>query len=89
MDQTGIGQLRLRAIIKPSGRDSLSFRFHIIAYLKVLHSIQSKSGRTPFEFDALLLFALPLLFTFAKFVEFTTSRSHQFARSKIAPYFIE
>ncbi len=79
----------MRAIIKPSGRDSLSFRFHIIAYLKVLHSIQSKSGRTPFEFDALLLFALPLLFTFAKFVEFTTSRSHQFARSKIAPYFIE
>ncbi|MBP5260629.1 MAG: hypothetical protein J6Z43_00725 [Clostridiales bacterium] len=43
----------------------------------------SKSGRTPFEFEALLLFALPFAFTFAKFVEFATSRSHQFARSRV------
>ena len=44
----------------------------------------SKSGRMPLELDALLLFALPLLLTLAKFVELTTSRNHQFARSKAA-----
>ena len=37
----------------------------------------------PLELDALLLFALPLLLTFAKFAADTTSRSHQFARSKV------
>ena len=37
-----------------------------------------KIGRTPLELDALLLLQLPLLLTLAKFVEFVTSRSHQF-----------
>ena len=37
-----------------------------------------------FVFDAPLLLQLPLLLTFAKFVAETTSRSHQFARSKAA-----
>ena len=31
-------------------------------------------GRTPFEFDALFVFALPLPLTFAKFAEETTIR---------------
>ena len=31
-------------------------------------------GRTPFEFDALFVFALPLPFAFAKFVDETTIR---------------
>jgi hypothetical protein len=35
--------------------------------------------------DALLLFALPLLLTLAKFVAETTLRSHQFARCKGRP----
>lgn len=35
-----------------------------------------KSGRTPFELEALLLFALPLLFTLAKFEEETTYKEY-------------
>ena len=42
----------------------------------------------PLPLDALLLFALPLLLTLAKFVDDTTSRSHQFARSKITLFHI-
>ena len=37
-------------------------------------------GRTPFELDALLLLALPLLFTLQAFVAEFTERSHQLAR---------
>jgi len=44
----------------------------------------SKSGRMPLELDALLLFALPLLLTLAKFVELTTSRNHQLPHTKVA-----
>ena len=47
-----------------------------------------KSGRTPFEFEALLLLQLPLLFTFAKFVELTTLRSHQLEYSRRPKNFI-
>jgi hypothetical protein len=44
-----------------------------------------KSGRTPLELEALLLLQFPLLLTLAKFADDTTSRNHQFARSKTAP----
>ena len=37
-------------------------------------------GRTPFELDALLLLALPLLFTLQAFVAELTERNHQLAR---------
>ena len=49
----------------------------------------SKSGRTPLELDALLLFALPLLLTLAKLEAELMSRSHQFARSRIALCFVQ
>lgn len=45
-----------------------------------------KSGRTPLEFEALFVFALPLPFTLAKFVEFVTFHKITPAFIVIVPY---
>jgi hypothetical protein len=49
---------------------------------------QKNQGATPFVLVALLLFALPLLFTLRKFVELFTERNHQLlALYQLIPYF--
>ena len=69
---------RIEPYIYPNKiRDGYDPPLLIVYFKRIFLYITVNRGRTPLVLLALLLFALPLLLTLAKFVELTTARSHQ------------
>ena len=74
-------RLRLRKVARPFAKVLISLINYFVRLVNANH------GQTPFELFALLLFALPLLFTLQKFVELPELGERNHGKIRHATYY--